>query len=395
MRMDRLIVVAALLAALVGCRQEAERFGYKGADLAETGTDFFSTGPGVTNRVPARVLNVLEDYEFSADELRLIDAAGIVFPNVTLDEIPEGYAATTVEPWFTTFAKPCARFGLEGRCMFIAHCDDKGRWSTSESSFSSYWQTREEALAALGRLRSVLSDEYGAKRIYDFDGSLAAEYVRLRVLVVVGQKADGSWVCMLGIQDKCRPGCGNWQPVEVQQARLDRENYRKELIAWRTRLEGVLQTNHAIVEEQRLKQGIAGFAADEAAAGWVVADNGRLMCSATGTFEVPEAAAAANVQVAAWESLIDRVKSVSGVDLSAAEPQVGSGYGYEIRQAQGRNGLYEVVACLAVPVQAEGEEPREEGRTEVNPKVVPQWQITCLEVLQPGIETPVRPVLPQ
>ena len=89
--MKRLMIAAAAAALLAGCAKEAERFGYKGADLAEEEPMFFSTGPGVTNWVPARVLSVCEEYPVSAEEAALVAAAGVITPSETLEKIPEGY----------------------------------------------------------------------------------------------------------------------------------------------------------------------------------------------------------------------------------------------------------------------------------------------------------------
>ena len=67
--MKRVLFAVALLGTLLGCKPEAERFGYKGVDLAEAERECVSTGPGVTDWVPVRVLNVYEKYDFSADDL--------------------------------------------------------------------------------------------------------------------------------------------------------------------------------------------------------------------------------------------------------------------------------------------------------------------------------------
>ena len=71
--MKQLIFIAAAAAILAGCRKsEAERFGYKGADLHDDDKMFFTTGPTVTNWLPARVLSVCEEYPMSAEEDALI-----------------------------------------------------------------------------------------------------------------------------------------------------------------------------------------------------------------------------------------------------------------------------------------------------------------------------------
>ena len=78
-RLAAFMAVAAVAALVAGCGEnEAKKFGYKGADLAEEEMMFFSTGPSVTNWVPARVLNVFEDYPISPEESALIKAAGVI-----------------------------------------------------------------------------------------------------------------------------------------------------------------------------------------------------------------------------------------------------------------------------------------------------------------------------
>ena len=72
-----------MAALFAGCfKNEAERFGYKGTDLADDDKMFFTTGLGVTNWVPARVLSVCEEYPMSPDETALIAAAGVIAPAV-------------------------------------------------------------------------------------------------------------------------------------------------------------------------------------------------------------------------------------------------------------------------------------------------------------------------
>lgn len=394
--MKRVLFAVALLGALVGCKPEAARFGYKGGDLADAERDFFGTGPGVTNWVPARVLNVYEKYDFSADELKLVSAAGIVTPSETLEAIPEGYGAAVTEPWFTTYEKSAEQFGFSGKCMFIAHRGDDGKWQTAESSFSSYWPDKDAALAALATLRTELLEKYGAKKIYDFADCFAAEYVRLRVLGLVGQKADGSWSCMLGIQDKCRPGCGNWLPVEEQQARLNRANYRKAMIEWQAQFKDVLNANHEIVEKRRQELGIEGFGAK---ATWLPTENGRLVCVESGVSSVTDSKDAAQVKERAWSDLLARAKTVSGFDLTTVEPKTSAepgvdNHGDDILEVGGKNELYEIFVGLAMPRETMVE-VNEEGQ-DVGKSTLPvQWQIVCFENIQPGIELPVRPTPPQ
>lgn len=394
--MKRVLFAVALLGTLVGCKPEAERFGYKGVDLADAEREFFSTGPGVTNWVPARVLNVYEKYDFSADELKLVSATGIVTPSETLEAIPEGYVASATEPWFTTYEKASESFSFSGKCMFIAHREDDGKWQTAESSFSSYWPDKAAALAALATVRTELLEKFGAKKIYDFTDSFAAEYVRLRVLGLVGQKADGTWSCMLSIQDKCRPGCGNWFPVEEQQEHLNRANYRKAMIEWQAQFKTALNANHEIVEKRRQELGIEGFGAKAA---WLLTESGRLACVESGFSNATNSEDASSVKDRSWSSLLARAKAVSGVDLTTVEPKTSTEHGVDNRadailEVSGKSELYEVFVGMSLPREALAE-TNEEGQGVGQSPLAVQWQIVCFENLQPGVELPVRPTPPQ
>jgi hypothetical protein len=86
---------------------------------------------------------------------------------------------------------------------------------------------------ALETMKKTVAEKFAPKKIYDFHNCWVAEYLRMRVMCVVGLKADGSWSCMLNIQDKNRAGCGQWEPVEAQQERLDEYKYRKAVKAWK------------------------------------------------------------------------------------------------------------------------------------------------------------------
>ena len=156
--MNKLIVAVSLLAVLVGCSREpahvqteAEIFGYKGHDIEDPDDKmFFSTGPGVTNWVPSRVLSVVESYEFSSNELAVIAAAGIVTPAASFESIPDGYEKKSQEPWFTMWAKDVESFGKKGVSGFISHYNEVRKlWETSEPYFSTYYESETNALTAL------------------------------------------------------------------------------------------------------------------------------------------------------------------------------------------------------------------------------------------------------
>ena len=181
--MKKLMIVAAAAALFAGCQKEAERFGYKGVDLADDDLMFFTTGPTVTNWVPARVLSVCEEYPMSAEESALVVAAGVIAPGEPLEKVPEGYAKDSDEPWFAMWRKEAENFGRKGVNGFISHWnEDKNVWETSETYFSSYYPDEAGALAALAETRKIVGSQFSPKKFYDFDKCWVAEYLRLRVM---------------------------------------------------------------------------------------------------------------------------------------------------------------------------------------------------------------------
>lgn len=260
--------VCAATALFSGCKdssdeididKEAVAFGYKGSDqYAEE--NYFITTPAVTNYLPARVLRVSEKYEITSNELALINSAGLIISCDDLTAIPDGYVPREKEPWFTTWVKKTTAFGIDGTSGFIAHFDeDKKIWKTGETFFSSYYDSKSEALNALTNIKSRVMADYSPKKIYDFEDSWIAEYLPLRVACVVGQKADGSWACMLNIHDKQRVGCGEWMPVEQQEERLKEYNHVKKMKAWREVQNKIIAENHNLVEAKRKEKGLVLF----------------------------------------------------------------------------------------------------------------------------------------
>ena len=143
---------------------EARAFGYKGDDLAAaTNVSYVVTGAAVTNWIPERVLTVVEDYPFTANEKKVLELSGALCPGASYEKIPEGFAKDGDEPWFTWWTKKVTSFGLEGRTGLLTHYDEDRRiWESSESYFSSYSATKEEAEKA------ALADPQSAKWMEGF-----------------------------------------------------------------------------------------------------------------------------------------------------------------------------------------------------------------------------------
>ena len=390
--MKRLMVVFAAAALVAGCKKvsEAEKFGYKGVDLADEEPMFFTTAPTVTNWVPARVLAVFEEYPMSAEESALVAAAGVVSPGEPLEKIPEGYEKSADEPWFVTWTKDAENFGRKGKNGFVSHYNEEKKvWETSETYFSSYYSDEASALAALADIRQTVAAQFAPKKFYDFDKCWVAEYLRLRVMCLVGQKPDGTWSCMLDVNDKNRLGCGQWEPVPAQEERVAEVKYRKALAAWKEARKKALADNHAAVEKARAERGLALFG--EASRQFETED-GRTAYVTGGTF----AFAADGDRKAVWEERQKEIAKATGV-VFEGEPVVQEiPSGYVVWGASATNDIYDVRVDIAFPPPQLAEPPKELAEGETSPGPPPgEWRALCFEKALPGFEVPPRPQPPK
>ena len=391
-RTIRMAAVAAAIAAAAGCAKreptEAELFGYRGEDLADqTNLTYLVLSPTVTNWVPERVLSVFEKYDFTADELALVKASGVLTPGEAYAEFPEGYSRETDEPWFAFWSKEVESFGLKGKTGTLSHYDeDRKVWETSESYFSSYWDTKEDALAALDKVEAAIAQGFNPKKFHKFDGCWVAEYVRLCVMGVVGQKPDGKWSCMLDIRDKCRPGCGVWEPVPEQQERRDRYEYAKAMKAWKAAVAEILAKNREEVSKLASERGLAGL---EGAGEPTQGEDGRLVRVAGGMSEPLKSGYVAEEEaLAIWKEKVADVEKALGVTIEAEpERQETGGRGVWF-SAEGHGELYDARLDVAVPDEPPAEEMPE---GEERPAMFGQWRIIGIELLRPGNELPPRP----
>ena len=381
--MKKLMVVAAMAALFAGCfKNEAERFGYKGADLADGDKMFFTTGLGVTNWVPARVLSVCEEYPMSPEESALIAAAGVIAPGepIEKEKMPEGYEKSSEEPWFVMWTKKSSNFGREGVNGFISHWnEDSNVWETSETYFSSYYSDEAEALKALADTRKAISDKFSPKRFHDFDKCWVAEYVRLRVMCLVGQKPDGTWSCMLDINDKCRAGCGQWEPVDAQAERLAEYKYRKALVAWKTEKAEAVKKNHEAVEKIRAEKGLVllGEGSRE-----FDADDGRKAYVLTGACD----ASSVTNKLEFWKAKADALAAATGVAFEGEPTTEGDPSGYTIMGAP--------PAVVGEEAGKSAEKTEGENTEGEAPKPMVEWRELCFEKMQPGLAIPPRPQPP-
>lgn len=395
--MKKFMYVAAAAALLAGCGvSEAEKFGYKGSDLDGNDKMFFSTGPAVTNWVPARVLSVYEEYEMSPEETALVKAAGVIEPSASLKSVPDGYKKLYEEPWFVTWQKDSECFGVKGVNGFISHFnEDKKVWETSETYFSSYYDDEASALAALADMRRRIAEGFSPKRFHDFDKCWIAEYLRLRVMCLVGQKADGKWSCMLDINDKCNPGCGRWEPVPAQEERLADYNYRKAFKAWKENRAKVLAANHEAVEKARAEKGITLFGPE------VVpfdAGDGRKVYQRVGSLPAEDV----KDRDAFWQKKLAALEEASGVTFEGEVVREQAPSGHEVLGIAASSDLYDVRLDMAFPPPVVKEKPEDsaaagasEGGQMEPPSQVIEWRELCIEKILPGFTVPARPQPPK
>ena len=394
------ILAAAMTTACVtGCRDdaaeriaaEASAFGYKGKDIGNyTSKSYIVTAPAVTNYVPERVLIVFEDYEYSAGEHKVLEDAKVVVPSTELAALPDGYAKDSIEPWFVYWTKQVQSFGYNGVAGVLSHYNEvSGRWETGESYFSTYWKSEEEAKKALADLRQKLAAQYGVSKFHDIAGGWVAEYVRLCLTGVVGQKADGQWSCMLNFRDKCKVGCGAWESVEDQQSRLNRYIYAKEIAAWRKKVNETLQNNHTVIMEKMKKESLAICKMQLPSPG--LGQGMRFEYSIYNDFSVPST----NYTVAAsnlWASFVTQLKGFCGAEIvgDVKNEIVGGDILFAAEATSPYHDLKLSVDARLLPMTASDEKT---GADVVTTNTVGRWSMRLTEKLQEGITLPPQPVL--
>ena len=362
--MNKTLVILALAAAFAGCQKEAEKFGYTGYDLQETDNLYLTTQAGVTNWLPARLLTVCEQYEITDDEKRLVEAAGVVWSGEPLKEIPAGFGKRDDEPWFVTWVKEVTAFGMKGTSGFISHFDeDRGEWQVGEAFFSTYWKTMDQAQAAAAELEKKIAD-FNPLKIHRLDAGFLAEYRRMRVIVVCGQRASGDFSCMLQFQDKNRSGCGQWEPIPEQEERVRAAKYMKALKAWRAAAGEVVLKNHAKVGELGKAKNLELFGEE---ASWFDSGDGSYVCCLSGQFDPKETEPRKFMEEKV--AFAARVTGTTAGEIESAGAE-GEGAAPTYYSASWKGDLYEV----RVDVAASG-----------------MWRILCSEVLQEGFELPPRP----
>lgn len=389
-------IAGAVLAA--GCakeKTEAELLGYKGEDIQfSSGTNFVITSGGVTNWVPERVLSVIEKYDLSADEQRIVKDFGILMPGAEYDSFP-GFSRESEEPWFVWWSKEVESFGMKGKTGILSHYnEDTKKWETNESYFSSYWSSGKEAAEALAKIREILSAGYNVKKFHEVEGGWIAEYLRLCVTCVVGQRPDGTWSCMLDVRDKCSYGCGPWEPVEDQQARLNRYVFNKESKAWRKKVAQILEDNHKAILKKFEAAGVTGM---PDAAGPVQTQDFLHEYSADAMFDdLSQTNDLLTVMASVWPQKLAEVSGALGSTFTG-ECTTEEKEDYVLKTAQWSSDCHDIrldVLVVKRPQSVPAEEPVA-GQVEQSEKFVTlgRWRVVFREKIITGEVIPPKPVL--
>lgn len=379
--MNKLIVGmlgAALLVSGCSRESEAEKLGYRGHDISEA--QFFFTIDGVTtNWAPVRLFEVNEEYAISTNETALLEALAVGLPGLTVEKIPEGYTLDEEGAWTAAWKKNAEHLGVKGTKGFYSHFnEDTKKYETGEIYFSSYWKTREEALAALTALKTKIAAEFGPLKVHDFADSWIAEYLRLRVLCVVGPKADGSWSCMLTLADKANMNTLTWEPAKIQEARKSEYLFAKAMRAWRAAVKEVCQKNRAACAAALSARGLKGL--EDVM--WDERDDGSRI------FYKVENWDETNTVEQIWAEQRGLLKAAYGLELPEKPNVMDGGYGYRIYSGFATNDTpYEAAVDIALPSAMTNVE--EAVEIVMPPR---QWRLVVHEKMLPGNVLPARPV---
>lgn len=410
--MKKVFYALSVAAAVAGCNvkepTEAEIFGYKGQDIENPESkNFIVTAPAVTNWVPERVLSVIEKYDYSDAEKKLVNDFGVLLPSASHKTMPEGYERDSNEPWFVYWVKKSTQgFGFSGVAGVLSHFnEDLGEWQTSGTYFSSYWKTEEEARATLNAIKEKIAAEYSVKKFHPIATGWVAEYLRLCVMGVVGQKADGSWACMIDFRDKCNYGCGPWESVPEQQERLNRYVYQKEMKVWRKTLADIISKNHKAIEAKMSERGNSGFADTS---GPMQRDDYRNEYSKIADLEgLVQTNDLAVVMSSVWSEKLSEVTKALGGAFEG-EPTEESNDDFFVKTAQWESDLHSIRLDVVVGKQMvsseppaeeaasqEQEKPAEAESEKAAPKfeIVGRWRVVFCEKFITGEKIPEKPVL--
>ncbi len=375
------ILILAASALVAGCtkKSEAEKLGYRGADISDI-LSYFTIDGVVTNWVPVRLFEVVENYELSTNETALLASLDMPLPGLTVKELPKGYEVDEDGPWITVWKKVAEHLGQKGARGFYSHFnEDSGKYETGEAYFSTYWPTRADALVAQENLKNKFVAEFSPLKIHEYPDSWIAEYLRLRVMCAVGMRNDGTWSCMLSVADKANTGCGPWEPHAVQQQHKENYLYEKALRAWRAAVEGIRAKNRADCAAALKAKGLAGLEGLE----WVPRDDGsHTYCKIENYDET-------NSVEKIWNDACTLLKTAYGLLLPEKPETQDVGNGYKICGGVATNDTpYEARVDIAIPPKTP-EIPEGEEAEFVAP--VGQWRLIIHEKMLPSNELPARP----
>lgn len=374
------IVILAAGTLVAGCTKtsEAEKLGYRGGDITDI-LSYFTIDGIVTNWVPVRLFEVVEDYALSTNEAALLASLDIELPGRVVAALPTGYEVDEKGPWITAWKKPAEHLGQKGSKGFYSHFnEDSGKYELGEAYFSSHWPSRADALVAQEALRTKFVAEFSPLKVHEFPDSWIAEYLRLRVMCAVGMREDGTWSCMLSLADKANAGCGPWEPLSVQQQHKEDYLYEKALRAWRGAVDTIRAKNRADCAAALKAKGLPGLEGLE----WAPREDGsHIYCKIENYDET-------NSVEKIWGDMRTTLKTAYGLVLPEKPEVQDVGNGFLIHVGIATNDTpYEARMDIAIPPKMP---EATEGEEEFTAPVA-QWRLIIHEKLLPSNEMPPRP----
>lgn len=374
-----LLIAVFTLSLLTGCSdREGKRFGYTGADLGNKDKMFIAIGT-VTNYLPARVLMPIErSYVIGEREKAVIKHSALETPGTEIKEIPSGYVVREKEPWFTVYVKEGTSLGIKGTCGIVSHYNEEKKiHSLSETFFSVYVDSPEEAAAVSAKMRQAVERDCMPLKIYSFDGSWVAEYLRMVAVCVVGRRPDGRWTAMFTLRDKLIDPSLVWVSIDEQKEILADYVFSKEMEKWTLASREAHGKNHVAVLAKAAKRGLASVNGLR----WMFDGmSNRYFSETVKNLEVPPAATPEEIN-ALVASGIKEAAALFGVEFpSEMEFNTVEGGGPMYGMVEATNDLY-MVSCLAKINFDDGSNGK-----------VSQFITTAFDVVQKEVEFPIKPV---
>ena len=293
------------------------------------------------------------------------------------------------------WSKSVESFGIKGKTGILSHYnEDTKKWETNESYFSSYWASQKEAADTLAKIKEILATGYNVKKFHMIQDGWIAEYLRLCVTCVIGQKPDGTWSCMLDVRDKCNYGCGPWEPESEQQERLNRYVFNKETKAWRKRVSEIFENNHKAILKKFEDAKISGI---PNAVGPAQSAEGHYEFSADAMFDnLSQTNELQTVMASVWTDKLTEVGKALGAEFTG-ECTTEEKDEFILKTAQWSSACHDIRLDVIVGKQPIAAETEEESLSseEVPQKfaILGRWRVVFREKIITGEVIPPKPVL--